>query len=311
MTTVGVDIGGTKIAAGVIEDDGSLLESTQWPTDPESPTVIEDGIVLAVENFARSHNIEAVGVAACGFVDADRSTVRFAGNIDWRDHPLGERLAQRLDIPVVVENDANAAGWAEFRFGAGKQVRNMVMMTVGTGLGGAIIVDGHLVRGGFGGAGEVGHMVAVPHGHYCGCGHEGCLEMYVSGTALTRAARRREIAEPSVMAGVRSLAAGRKLSGHDVTAAAAGADPGAIELMRGLGQWLGHGAASLAAVLDPELIVIGGGVASAGGLLLDPARATFKQTLFASEFRPLPAIVGAHFGNDGGMIGAGDLARQP
>ena len=113
------------------------------------------------------------------------------------------------------------------------------------------------------------------------------------------------------MAGVRSLAAGRKLSGHDVTAAAAGADPGAVELMRGLGQWLGHGAASLAAVLDPELIVIGGGVASAGGLLLDPARATFKQTLFASEFRPLPAIVGAHFGNDGGMIGAGDLARQP
>ncbi len=311
MTTVGVDIGGTKIAAGVVNEGGELLESTQWPTDPKSPEVIEDGIVSAVQNFARTHEIEAVGVAACGFVDADRSTVRFAGNVAWRDHPLGEILADRLDLPVVVENDANAAGWAEFQFGVGKDVSNMVMMTIGTGLGGAIIMNERLVRGAFGGAGEIGHMVAVPFGHYCGCGHEGCLEMYASGTALTRSARSREIAEPSFMSTIREYAGDRsKLQGQDVTRAAADGDEAALKLVRDLGYWIGRGAASLSAVLDPELIVIGGGVSRAGEVLLQPARRSFKENLFAMENRPLAPIVVSKFENDGGMIGAGDLARR-
>ncbi|OKL54115.1 glucokinase [Bowdeniella nasicola] len=311
MTTVGVDIGGTKIAAGVVSEEGKLLESTQWPTDPTSPEVIEDGIVSAVQNFARTYDIEAVGVAACGFVGADRSTVRFAGNVAWRDHPLGQILSERLSLPVVVENDANAAGWAEFQFGAGREVSDMVMMTIGTGLGGAIIVNGKLVRGAFGGAGEIGHMVAVPFGHYCGCGHEGCLEMYASGTALTRAARSREISEPTYMGGVRTYAGDRsKLRGQDVTQAASDGDEAGLELVSHLGYWVGRGAASLAAVLDPELIVIGGGVSRAGDVLLEPARRSFKENLFAMENRPLAPLVISTFENDGGMIGAGDLARR-
>ncbi|MDO5700077.1 MAG: ROK family glucokinase [Bowdeniella nasicola] len=311
MTTVGIDIGGTKIAAGVIDEGGRLIEQTQWPTDPTSPDVIESGIISAVENFARTHDIDAVGVAACGFVDADRSTVRFAGNVAWRDHPLGAILAKALGLRVIVENDANAAGWAEFRFGAGRDVDTMAMMTVGTGLGGAIIANGRLIRGAFGGAGEIGHMVAVPFGHYCGCGHEGCLEMYASGTALTRAARSREVAEPSAMAGVRQLAGHqRKLRGQDVTAAAAAGDELALDIVENLGYWVGRGAASIAAVIDPELIVIGGGVSKAGDVLLEPARRSFADNVFAGENRPMAPLVISQFENSGGMIGAGDLARQ-
>lgn len=309
MATVGVDIGGTKIAAGVIDVDGTLLADTQWPTTPDDVAGIDRQIIAAVEEFSTRFSLTAVGVAACGYVSSDRQTVQFAGNVAWRNYPLGENLSKALTLPVVVENDANAAGWAEFAFGAGRDVSSMVMLTVGTGLGGAIVLNNQLVRGGYGGAGEIGHMVAVPHGHYCGCGHEGCLEMYASGTALTRAARRRNVALPTSMAAISAEAEGKKLKGQHVTAAAAKGDRTALEMVANLGTWLGRGAASLTAIVDPELIVVGGGVVHAGEVLLEPARRSFKENVFAAEFRTLPEIVAARFGNDGGMIGAGDLAR--
>ncbi|MDO5727988.1 MAG: ROK family glucokinase [Bowdeniella nasicola] len=309
MATVGVDIGGTKIAAGVVDVDGTLLADIQWPTTPDDPAAIDRSIIKAIEEFSRSYSLTAVGVAACGYVAADRSTVQFAGNVNWRNYPLGENLAAALTLPVVVENDANAAGWAEFAFGAGRENSSMVMFTVGTGLGGAIVLDNKLVRGGFGGAGEVGHMVAVPHGHYCGCGHEGCFEMYASGTALTRAARRRSVALPTSMAAISKRAKGKKIRGQHVSAAAEAGDAVALEMVASLGTWLGRAAASLTAIVDPEIIIIGGGVVHAGDVLLEPARRAFRETVFAAEYRQLPSIEAASFGNDGGMIGAGDLAR--
>ena len=196
MDAIGVDIGGTKIAAGVVDEAGTVLSQVRLDTDPDNPGAIEAAVISAVAQLRRTHTVGAVGVAAAGFVSPRRDAVLFAPNIAWRDHPLRDRLAAGIDLPIVVENDANAAGWAEFRFGRARAVEDMVMLTVGTGLGGALVLNGRLLRGAHGAAGEIGHMQVVPGGHYCGCGHEGCWEMYGSGRALTRSARAAAVAYP-------------------------------------------------------------------------------------------------------------------
>ncbi|HEY8721105.1 ROK family protein, partial [Pengzhenrongella sp.] len=161
--TIGVDIGGTKIAAGVVSPSGDVLVRATRATDPTNPDQIETAVAETVaELMADYPQVAAVGVAAAGFVAPDQQTVLFAPNIAWRRHPLGTRLTQLVGLPVIVENDANAAAWAEFRFGQGRNARSMIMLTLGTGLGGAVIVDGHLVRGAFGAAGELGHVTLVP-----------------------------------------------------------------------------------------------------------------------------------------------------
>ncbi|GAA4433104.1 ROK family glucokinase [Georgenia halophila] len=311
MLTVGVDIGGTKIGAGVVDPDGELLASTKHPTDPTDPAEIEAAVVSAVSELRESYDVTAVGVAAAGYVSPQRDGMVFAPNIAWRDYPLRDRLVGGIDLPIVIENDANAAGWAEFRFGAGRDVDHMVMLTVGTGLGGAVIFDGTLLRGAFGAAGEFGHMEMVPHGHFCGCGQEGCWEMYASGRALTRAARAAVVAQPDRSEGIVQAAGGpdKKVKGTHVTAAAEVGDPLATELLDELGRWLGKGISDLAAVVDPQLAVVGGGVVAAGDLLLDPARDAFRRHLTARGFRGELRIEPAEMGNEAGMIGAADLAR--
>lgn len=312
MHAVGVDIGGTKIAAGVVDEDGALLEATVRPTDPEEPALIEDAVCDAVAELASRYEIGAVGVAAAGFVDPGRSIVRFAPNIAWREHPLGEILAGRLGLPVVVENDANAAGWAEFRFGAAREVADMAMLTVGTGLGGAIVVDGQLLRGAAGAGGEVGHLRVVPNGRACGCGHDGCWETYASGTALVRETKAALAIEPERAERLLAIAGKpKKVTGPDVTMAAQEGDPLSIQMLADLGSWLGAGMAALSAVLDPAVYVIGGGVGAAGDLLLGPARAELDAQLFARGHRELPEVRLATLGNDAGIVGAADLARIP
>lgn len=312
MLAVGIDIGGTKIGAGVVDEEGSILARTIMPTDPDNPAGIDGAIIAAVASLRESYEVGAVGVAAAGFVSPRRDRVMFAPNIGWRDYPLRDNLAMGIPLPIVVENDANAAGWAEFRFGTGRDATDMVMVTLGTGVGGAIIVDGHLLRGAFGLAGEIGHLKMVPNGHYCGCGHEGCWERYASGSALTAAARARVTTDPRGTEHMVALAGGqaRKIKGPHVTAAAEAGDPVALELMQNLGYWVGMGAASLAAVLDPELIVIGGGVADSGHLFLDDVRGGFLDQLSARGHRPEARIELACLGNDAGIIGAADLARM-
>ena len=312
MTTIGIDIGGTKIAAGVVDENGQLLQQTRRATDPLDPEAIESAVIAAVAELRVGHEVTGVGVAAAGFVSPDRDGMVFAPNIAWRDYPLRERLATGIDVPIVIENDANAAGWAEFRFGAGRSARSMVMLTLGTGLGGAIVLDDRLVRGAFGAAGELGHMRVVPDGHYCGCGHEGCWEMYASGRALTRAARMALITDEDRAGRLRELAAadGSKVKGPHVTQAAAEGDPLARELVTELGHWLGAGIADLAAVLDPELFVIGGGVADTGDLVLEAARAGFRKELSARGYRPEATIRLAELGNEAGIVGAADLVRH-
>ncbi|MGF0117075.1 ROK family glucokinase [Promicromonospora sp. Marseille-Q5078] len=314
MHAIGVDIGGTKIAVGVVDEAGRILAKVRRDTVADDVTDIDRAIADACTELAKEHEVSAIGLAAAGFVSPDRRSVLFAPNIAWREYPLAERIESLLDldVPVVVENDANAAGWAEFRFGAAREATDMLMLTVGTGLGGAIVVDRELVRGKWGVAAEVGHMRVVPGGHYCGCGHEGCWEQYASGTALVRDAKQAAIAQPERAARLLELAGGEPsgIGGPHVTKAAQEGDGLAVELLGTLGRWIGEGSASVAALLDPELIVIGGGVGAAGDLLLLPVRKAYEAQLSALGHRPVAQIELAEHGNEAGIIGAADLARR-
>ncbi|MGN6599214.1 MAG: ROK family glucokinase [Actinomycetes bacterium] len=311
--TVGVDIGGTKVAAGVVTPEGGVLEllRTETPSKTKSATVVEDTIAQVVGELAARHPVAAVGIGAAGFVDADRSHVLFAPHLAWRNEPLRAAVSRRLGLPVVVENDANAAAWAEWRFGAGRGESQLLVVNLGTGIGGALVLDGHLLRGRFGIAGEFGHMQVVPQGHRCECGNRGCWEQYASGNALVREARELALADSPVAQGLLQRVDGDVLAinGPLITMAANDGDAAARELFAEVGHWLGVGIANLAAALDPGTVVVGGGVAEAGELLLGPAREAYRRQLTGRGFRPEANVVAAQLGNTAGLVGAADLAR--
>jgi len=313
LLTVGVDIGGTKVAAGVVDREGRVLEETrrETPDRSKSPLVVEDTIVDAVEDLASRHEIYAVGVGAAGFVDATRSSVLFAPHLSWRNEPLRDALSRRLRLPVVVENDANAAVWAEWRFGAAQDETHLVCVNLGTGIGGALLVNGALQRGRFGVAGEFGHMQVVPGGRRCECGNRGCWEQYASGNALVREARELAAADSPVAQRWLELAGGEvgRITGPLITQLAQEGDASAVELIGEIGTWLGTGIANLAAAFDPGTFVIGGGLSDSDELLLAPARDAFRHQLTGRRFRPEAVIVKARLGNTAGLVGAADLAR--
>ena len=209
--TVGVDVGGTKIAAGLVDEKGRVLARERTESPATDPPEIVRTIGELVRSLAGTETVEAVGVSAAGFVDKARAMVVFAPNLAWRDEPLKRFLEEELDLPVVVENDANAAAWGEFTFGAGEDVEDLLMLTVGTGVGGGIVIDGELVRGGFGMGAEVGHVTMVPGGVMCGCGNLGCLESYASGSALVRVSRELAGADPDSAKGLGPLSSKPKL----------------------------------------------------------------------------------------------------
>lgn len=314
MDAVGVDIGGTKIAVGVVDSAGQILAKVRRPTQADDPASIDAAIADAVAELGATYEIGAIGVAAAGFASSDRNHMTFAPNIAWRDYPLGEKVAALVggDRTVVVENDANAAGWAEFVYGAGHGTQTMVMLTIGTGLGSALVVGGELVRGAYGFAAELGHMRVVPDGEPCGCGQRGCWEQYASGSALTREARKAAAADPTRAAALLARAGGDAgaIKGPDVTKCALEGDELSIELLATLGRWIGEGCAQVAAVLDPEAFVVGGGVIAAGDLMLGPAREAFQDHLTARGHRPIPPILAAAMANDAGIVGAAALARE-
>src|SRR3954468_8371365 len=312
--TIGIDVGGTKIAAGVVDEDGTIGARTTRDTPADSADATAAAICDAASELIAAHDVEAVGIGAAGFGSSDRSTVLFAPNLAWRDEPLGARVAETLKIPVIVENDANAAAWGEFAFGAARHVEHMVCVTVGTGIGGGVVVAGEMLRGAHGVAAELGHMRVAPGGHRCGCGARGCLEQYASGRALVREGKAQ--AESGSLAAAQMLsvcgiADPAELTGPMITEAAMEGDPCAVELLEDLGRWLGEGLASLATMFDPTLIVIGGGVSAAGDLLVKSAQVAFERNLPAKANRPHAAFSLAELGNDAGLIGAADLARRP
>jgi glucokinase len=310
MHAIGIDIGGTKIAGALVDADGVIIRELRVPTPVKDPTALVDSVVNLVNELRAGVEVLGVGVAMAGFIDHQQSNVIYGTNFGWKNFPLKSEIESKLDIPVIIENDANAAGWAEYRFGAGKGYQHMVMLTLGTGVGGAIIVDGKMLRGGFGVAGELGHMRIVPDGIPCGCGQRGCIESYASGTALLRTAN--ELVDSGVPEAERLSqlkAEAGKLTGAEVYQALVERDPGAVKLLEELAGWLGQAIASLSAILDPEIVVIGGGVSQAGELLLGPIRDSFRKFAPAGGFRPELAVVTAEFVNDAGVVGAADLAR--
>jgi glucokinase len=311
---LGIDIGGTKVAGGIVAADGTILGTARRATPGASVSDTEDAIVAVVEELAAGHDGElvGVGVGAAGWFDRTGDTVLFSPHLAWRNSSLRKDLAVRLQRPLWVGNDADAAAWAEYRYGAARGSDLGLMITLGTGIGGGIVLDGRLRRGSHGVAGEWGHMRVVPDGRLCACGNRGCWEQYASGTALGQTAR--EVARTSPAAAAQLLervdCEPDRLTGEDVARAAAEGDPLALELVTEVGVWLGQGIADLAAVLDPEVVVIGGGVSKLGEMVLAPARDRLDRALPGRGFRPGPRVVAAELGPQAGMVGAADLVRR-
>ncbi len=311
--TLGVDIGGTKVLGGVVDPDGTVLAQARRDTPADDPGRTLHRIIDVIDELTAAYEVEAVGIGAAGWIDAKRSTVLFAPNLAWRNEPLRDEVARHVPVPVVVENDANAAAWAEFQFGAAADAtESMVMFTVGTGIGGALVLGGELVRGAHGIAGELGHTTAVPDGHPCGCGKYGCIEQYASGSALVRFARTIAERAPEQAAGLLELAGGdlAAISGPLVTAAARAGDAAALDAFGQIGYWLGSGLADLVQIVDPQVLVVGGGVIDAGDLLLRPTKLAFQEALAQRGRLPVGEVRGALLGNTAGVVGAADLARR-
>jgi glucokinase len=308
--TIGVDVGGTKIAAGVVDENGAILARTRVPT-PADPQWAVGAIADAIKELRQDHEVVAVGVGAPGYIDRDRSTVLMAPNIAWENEPLKTRIEDLVHLPTVIENDANAAAWGEFRFGAAASHQDMVMVTVGTGIGGGIVIEGRMHRGSFGVAGEIGHLNMVPDGLPCGCGSKGCWEQYGSGRALRRYGREAAAADP--VGGKRLLELNEgvadTITGSQITQAAQEGDPMALDVYDELADWLGRGLADLASLFDPAVFVLGGGVSDSGRLLLDPVAKSFEKYLIGGVHRPRAEVVLATIGSGAGIIGAADLAR--
>ncbi|WP_336633111.1 MULTISPECIES: ROK family protein [unclassified Microbacterium] len=307
MLNVGIDIGGTKIAGGVVDADGVIVERLRVPT-PADTGALARAVADMVGELAGRHAVHAVGVAAAGFIDRTRSIMLHAPNIDWHDVPLRAEFEALVGRPVTLENDANAAGWGEYRFGAGRGASDMVMVTLGTGVGGAVVGDGRLILGANGSAAELGHMRFVRGGRPCGCGQNGCLEQYASGRALQR-----ELGDIADAGGIgERLAAHRGpdgiVPGRDLAMLLAEGDAGALEAVRRVATALGEACGAFQAVLDPDVFVIGGGVAELGEVLLEPTRLAYETSLPGFGDRPTARFVTATLGNDAGLVGVADLA---
>ncbi|WKU43259.1 ROK family protein [Streptomyces sp. VNUA116] len=304
---IGLDIGGTKIAAGVVDAEGRVTDRVPAvPCPSDQATILKSVSVLIEALRHRNPGVAAVGVGAAGLVRWPEGRVLTAPNTAYHDLPLRRLLQESTGLPAVVENDANAACWAEYRLG--NSAAHMAFVTVGTGVGGGLVLAGRPFRGRTGIATEIGHMIVDPHGtERCGCGTVGCLEPLASGRALGRYGSAAAAAEPGGALAALADGSGR-VTGEAVSAAARAGDPAARAQLERLGHWLGIGVATLVNLFDVELVVIGGGVADAGELLLAPLRASFARYVTAAAHRELPAVEPARLGPEAGWIGAALLA---
>ena len=310
---IGVDIGGTKVLGGVVDLKGSILRTFREDTPREGGDALNQVIANVVTELQTTHKTENIGISAAGLVSSDRQTMLGAPNIkDWDGVNIAKALNKICGINSVVENDANSAAWAERVYGAGKGLENVIMVTVGTGIGGAAIVNGRPLRGANGTGAEFGHMRVVPDGELCGCGVRGCFEQYASGTALMRQTKLAIAKDPVAAKDLLARGDGtiNGLVGSHITDAARAGDKIAIDLLQLSGDWLGAGIATLTMLFDPSIVVIGGGVIDAGELLLEPAKKAMMREMPFVGKHPVPEIVAAKLGNDAGLVGAADLSRN-
>ena len=305
---IGADLGGTKLLAGVVDAELNVYHRALRRARGRDEAEVLDTLVGAVEEArdAADGEVLGVGFGIPSLVDQERGSAVSTVHLPLAGVPLRAVMAERIGLPVWVDNDANAALLAEARFGAAAGARHAVMLTIGTGIGGAILIDGKIVHGARGGAGELGHMVVDLDGPPCPCGNVGCLEAVVSGGALGREALRVAQAAPSSGLG-RALAAGREITGMLATELAHDGDPAARDVVALMGTRLGVGVANLVNAFNPEIVVIGGGVIGAGDLLLEPVRDVVRGRAL-SPSRDDVRIVPARFGDESGMLGAALLA---
>jgi glucokinase len=310
--TIGVDIGGTKVAGGLVARNGDIVRTLRRPTPVTDAVSVARIIAEVVTELASQHHVDGVGLAAAGFVNEKRSHILTAPNLPgWVNEPLKDTVEALVHLPVIVENDANAAAWGEARYGAGQGESHLVCITIGTGIGGGLIVNHQLYRGRWGIGAEYGHMTMVPDGRLCGCGNRGCWEQYASGTALVRSAQLRAAAHPADADILLSLGDGTPegILGRHVTEAARRGDPAAQAAFAELACWLGRGIANLIAVVDPGVVVIGGGVSSARDLLITPISDVLATGVVGRSHRPAVELRAALLGPDAGIVGAADLFR--
>lgn len=309
--TAGVDVGGTSVRASVVDPRGRVLDTERVPT-PGTSSALNAAIAGCVGALAERYPVEAVGLAVAGFVSEDRRVVRFAPHLAWRGAPVADQIAERLGLPVVLEHDANAAGAAEQRFGAAVGAKAAALVAIGTGIGGALVLDGEVYRGAHGVAPELGHLRLVPRGRACPCGRRGCWERYCSGTALANTALELLDQDPSAGGPLAERVRQDRgsLTGLVVAEAAERGDPVALRAAADLGWWLGEGLALVADVYDPEVVVISGGVSGSAPLFLDAARQHYAEVVTGAGHRPLADIRLAHYGPEAGVVGAAALARE-
>jgi glucokinase len=306
---VGIDVGGTKIAAARITMEGAVEATTVAPT----PARDRDQALAAIEAAASAvidDDVVAIGVGMAGLVDVRSGVLLSAPNLVWRNLSVSEGLGMKFELPVTVDNDATAAAWAESRLGASRGYEDSLFVGVGTGIGGGIVAGGALLRGAHGLAGEIGHIIVEPGGPLCGCGNRGCWEQVAGGSAIARAGRRAVTDEPGST--IARLAGGdpRRATGELVTEAARDGDAAALVIVTTVARRIGEGIAGLVNVLDPEIVVVGGGVGESEDLLMGPLRDAYLASVEGVDVRPEVAIVPALLGNDAGAIGAALLALE-
>lgn len=293
--TVGVDVGGTKLLAAIVDGSGKI----QHRLVKETSGAATPAVVKAIGELlsSSSEKVSLVGVAAAAYIAYPEGRVAFSPNVEYGEPEIKAAVAGAFEVDVLVENDANAAAWGERLYGAAQGVDDMIMLTVGTGIGGGIVTGGRLYRGAEGFAGEFGHMTILEGGPQCACGERGCFEAMASGTAIERMAGERKIgSDPG------------ETTGELVNELARNGDQAAVEVLSEAGRWLGIGISNLINLFDPALVVIGGGVAEAGDLLLLPARMEVRRRI--GPRRQPPRIVAAELGNEAGAIGVAALTNE-
>ncbi|KAA1024997.1 MULTISPECIES: ROK family protein [unclassified Pseudonocardia] len=311
---IGLDIGGTKVAGAIVGEDGTvhaeLRRNTPDTSDADTMTTLLREMVEELRGGTEGADVCAIGVGAAGTVEWPVGRIRWAPNNNYENWDVRGLLEASCGLPVVVDNDGNVAGLAEARLG-GTRNDDMVLLTVGTGIGAGIVLDGKIYRGPHGLGAEVGHMNVNPDGPKCGCGNHGCLEAVASGTALTRMGRSAALHDPRGMIATLAEEAGGEVTGQHVTMAAMAGDSTAASLFQRLGRSLGIGIASINAIFEFEVVLIGGGLVDAGELLLEPARRAAREFHYGPpEVRPIPPVLPATYKGDAGKIGAGLLALE-
>jgi len=307
--TIGIDIGGTKISVGVVDSSGNLIDSSRCSTPTEGGKELISSVINLIKEFNKKYEIKGIGISIAALISSDYGTIVGAPNIaNLSKLNFVNEIKEEFELPLIIENDANAAMWAEFKFGNAKGLNPVMFFIIGTGVGGGLVIDGKLFKGANGIGAEFGHMCVVPNGLLCGCGSKGCIEQYASGGALIRYANEALLANPDKSEEVLSFGEG-KLSGTALTKAAKAGNELALAAFSKQADWLGLACASYSLIIDPQAIIIGGGVVDAGELFLAPVRAAMRKYMPFAESHVPPKIIAAKFGNDAGLIGAADLVR--